>query len=374
MRFVFLSTFFPFRGGIAQFNALVYRELAKKNDVVAVTFKRQYPKLLFPGKTQYVTPEDTADKIPSDSWLDTINPFSYVVTAKKVRKLNPQVVLTKYWMTFFAPSLGFVLSRQSRFTKRIAILDNVIPHERRFFDHAFNRYFLNRNDGFIAMTEKVKNDLLYYLPDAKCLLIPHPIYDHFGVKLGRGEALKHLNITVKEDSRVLLFFGIIRDYKGLDLLIEALSLLDKRYVLIIAGEAYGDFKKYEKCMERFEVKERCFVFERYIGDEEVPYFFSAGDVCVLPYKSATQSGITGIAQHFELPVIATNVGGLAETISHNKTGLMVDHVNPTALAAQITYYFENQCRESFAANIHNQNKENNWGSFVKKLEAFVQEI
>jgi glycosyltransferase involved in cell wall biosynthesis len=267
-----------------------------------------------------------------------------------------------------------VLSRQSRFAKRIAILDNVIPHERRFFDHAFNRYFLNRNDGFIAMTEKVKNDLLSYIPDAKCMLIPHPIYNHFGARLAREEALRNLNITVKEDSRVLLFFGIIRDYKGLDVLIQALSLLDNRYVLIIAGEAYGDFKKYEKCMERFEVKERCFVFERYIGDEEVPNFFSAGDVCVLPYKSATQSGITGIAQHFELPVIATNVGGLAETIAHNKTGLIVDHVDPAELASQIGFYFDNQCRESFAVNIQNQNKENNWGSFVKKLEAFVQEI
>jgi len=374
MRFVFLSTFYPFRGGIAQFNALVYRELEKNNEVVAVTFKRQYPKLLFPGKTQYVTPEDTADKIPSFPWLDTINPFSYVSTAKKVRNLRPEVVITKYWMTFFGPSLGFVLSRQSRFAKRIAILDNVIPHERRFFDHAFNRYFLNRNDGFIAMTEKVKNDLLYYIPDAKCMLIPHPIYNHFGARLAREEALRNLNITVKEDSRVLLFFGIIRDYKGLDVLIEALSLLDNRYVLIIAGEAYGDFKKYEKCMERFEVKERCFVFERYIGDEEVPNFFSAGDVCVLPYKSATQSGITGIAQHFELPVIATKVGGLAETIAHNQTGLIVDHVDPAELASQIGFYFDNQCRESFAVNIQNQNKENNWGSFVKKLEAFVQEI
>ncbi|MFM7724628.1 MAG: hypothetical protein ACKO7O_07545 [Bacteroidota bacterium] len=155
MKIVFLSTFYPFRGGIAQFNALLFRVLEKEHEVKAFTFKRQYPGILFPGKTQLVTEEDTADPVPSKRILDSVNPLSYWKTARSIRSEKPDLVITKYWMTFFGPSLGFVLGRQSRFTKRIAILDNVIPHERRFFDHVFNRYFLRRNDGFIAMTERL---------------------------------------------------------------------------------------------------------------------------------------------------------------------------------------------------------------------------
>ena len=183
MRVLFLSTFYPFRGGIAQFNALLYRELEKENQVEAITFKRQYPEMLFPGKTQMVSKNDVADPIPTKRWLDSINPFSYFRTAQKVKNLKPDLIITKYWMTFFAPSLGFVLGFQSKKTIRIAILDNVIPHEKRFFDNVFNRYFLKRNDGFVVMSEKVQKDLLHYLPHAKNMLIPHPIYNQFGQKI-----------------------------------------------------------------------------------------------------------------------------------------------------------------------------------------------
>ena len=374
MRICFLSTFYPYRGGIAQFNALLYRQLEKNHELHAITFKRQYPSLLFPGKTQFVTSDDVADPIPSQRWLDTINPVSYINTARKIRNLKPDVVLTKYWMTFFAPSLGFVLSRQSRFSKRIAILDNVIPHERRFFDHAFNRYFLNRNDAFIAMTEKVKADLLSYLPDAKCLVIPHPVYNQFGPRLNREEALDALGLNQLKDKKILLFFGIIRDYKGLDVLIETLAKLDDSYHLIIAGEAYGDFKKYQRLMEQVQVTERCHVFERYIDDHEVPVFFSASDVCMLTYKSATQSGISGISQHFELPTIATNVGGLAESIEHGVTGYVVENVAPVEIADAVQQYMNSNAKPIFSANIAKQNQANGWESFAKTLMDFIHTI
>lgn len=374
MRICYLSTFYPYRGGIAQFNALLYRQLEKNHKVDAITFKRQYPSILFPGKTQFVTSDDVADPIPSQRWLDTVNPLSYIYTARKIRNLKPDVVLTKYWMTFFAPSLGFVLSRQSRFSKRIAILDNVIPHERRFFDHAFNRYFLNRNDAFIAMTEKVKADLLSYLPEAKCLVIPHPVYNQFGPRLNKEEALDALGLNQLKDKNVLLFFGIIRDYKGLDVLLETLTKLDDSYHLIIAGEAYGDFVKYTRMMEQWRISDRCHVFERYIDDHEVPYFFSASDVCMLTYKSATQSGISGISQHFELPTIATNVGGLAESIIPDQTGYVVANVDPIEISKTIEKYFIENKKEIFRRNIGIENKANSWESFSKTLLDFIDTI
>jgi glycosyltransferase involved in cell wall biosynthesis len=374
MKIVFLSTFYPFRGGIAQFNALIYREMEKENQVEAITFKRQYPDFLFPGKTQMVTAEDAADAIPSKRWLDTINPFTYISTARKVKQLQPDIIITKYWMTFFAPSLGFVLGLQSKKTLRISILDNVIPHEKRFFDNVFNRYFLKRNDGFIVMSEKVQKDLLYYLPDAKNLLIPHPIYNHFGEKLTKIQALKNLGIEQHADKKMLLYFGIIRDYKGLDLLLKSLNHLDESYFLIVAGEVYGSFDKYTAIIKENQLENRIALFNHYIDDAEVKNYFSAADVCVLSYKSATQSGITNISYHFELPIIATTVGGLAETILHEQTGLIVDEVSETAIAKQIQSYFENYNPIEFSKNIRQINEENSWENFVSKLLDFAKDL
>ncbi|NBX38773.1 MAG: glycosyltransferase [Flavobacteriia bacterium] len=374
MKVVYLSTFYPYRGGIAQFNALLFRAMEKHHEMHAVTFKRQYPNMLFPGKTQYVTQDDIADTVPAVRKLDSVNPLSYWTTAKYLRKQAPDLVLTKYWMTFFGPSLGFVLGRQSRFTKRIAVLDNVIPHEKRFFDNAFNRYFLRRNDGFIAMTEKVKEDLLSYVPHAKCVVIPHPVYNQFGTKVTREEALNQLNLGYLKDRKILLFFGIIRDYKGLDLLLDVMAALPKEYHLILAGESYGSFDGYAQQIEELSIGDRCHVFQRYISDGEVPWFFSAADVCMLTYKSATQSGITGIAQHFELPMIATHVGGLAETIQHGKTGLICRDRSPKSIADSVITYFEEGMRTSMSMELARENKNNTWEGFADKLLAFVKEL
>ena len=374
MKITFLSTFYPFRGGIAQFNALVYRALEKDNSLEAITFTRQYPNILFPGKTQLVGPEDQADVIPSKSWLDSINPFTYWTTGKRIKKNSPDLMITKYWMTFFAPSLGFVLGMQAKKTVRISILDNVIPHEKRFFDHWCNRYFLKRNDGFIVMSDKVKLDLLSYLPEAKYLHIPHPVYDHFGEKCSKIDALKKLNLENFADKKIVLFFGIIRDYKGLDLLLEAFSLLDDSFHLIVAGEVYGSFEKYDSIISEHQLKDKVSLFNNYIGDEEVKFFFSATDVGVLPYKSATQSGITSIANHFELPLIATNVGGLAETILHQKTGLIVDKVAPDALAEALASFFKSNQQIMFQSAIRQINTENTWEKFGVKLLEFYRQL
>ena len=374
MKIVFLSTFYPFRGGIAQFSAHLYREAEKKHDVEAVTFTRQYPKLLFPGKTQLVSKNDTADKIPSKRWLDSINPFTYISTARKIRNLHPDLIISRYWMSFFAPSFGWILGKQEKKTIRLAILDNVIPHERRFFDDAFNRFFINRNDGFIVMSEQVQKDLLFYLPKAKHILIPHPIYNHFGEKIPKTIALQKLGISECSGKKVLLFFGIIRDYKGLDILLNALSLLDETYILVIAGEVYGSFEKYTNIIKEKKLKKKVKLFNQYIDDSEVTNFFSAADVCVLPYRSATQSGITNISYHFEVPVISTNVGGLAETITHGRTGLIAEEVNEKALVKQIKNFYEIYNPKEFTQNIQLYNNENSWENYVNKMLVFAEEL
>jgi glycosyltransferase involved in cell wall biosynthesis len=371
MKIAFLSTFYPLRGGIAQFNALVYRVLEKEHKVKAFTFKRQYPTFLFPGKTQYVTKDDNADKIESFEILDTINPLSYLSSSKKIRDFKPDLIITKYWMTFFAPSLGFVLSKNKK-AVRISILDNVIPHEKRFFDTAFNRYFLSKNDGFVVMSDKVLNDLLSIKPNANYIRINHPVYNHFGDKIDTDIARKKLNIPT--DKKTLLFFGIIRDYKGLDLLIDAMNLLDESYQLIIAGEVYGTFDKYEAQIKNNNLAKNIHLFNQYISDDEVSTFFSASDVCVLPYKSATQSGITSIANHFLVPLIATDVGGLKETISHLKTGIIVEKPNSNLISNAIENYFETNAKGEFSKNIELENEENSWEKFCEKILAFYNEL
>lgn len=372
MKIAFLSTFYPFRGGIAQFNALLYREFEKENEVKAFTFKRQYPNFLFPGETQYVTKDDNADAIPSVECLDTINPFTFLSTAKNIRQFGPDLIITKYWMTFFGPALGGVLKRMNKNTKRISVLDNVIPHEKRFFDKGANRFFLKHNDGFIVMSDAVLKDLLSLKPDAKYLRVDHPVYDQFGAKKGRLEALASLNLS--ENKKYLLFFGFIRDYKGLDLLIESLTFLPEEYHLIVAGEVYGSFDKYDKFIESTGTSDRVHLFNQYISDAEVTNFFSAADVCVLPYKDATQSGITAISHHFELPIIATDVGGLKENTKHLKTGLIVEKPESRLIAKSIEQYFDENHKERMSENIAIEKAENSWENFAKKLLEFSKTL
>jgi glycosyltransferase involved in cell wall biosynthesis len=368
MRIAYLSTFYPFRGGIAQFNASLYREFEKQHEIKAFTFKRQYPDFLFPGKTQYVTNDENADPVPSLQLLDSINPITYLSTAKKIRAFNPDLLIMKYWMSFFGPSLGTVAKLMPKQTKVITILDNVIPHEKRFFDNAFTRYFLKQNDGFVAMSDTVRNDLLSLKPDAKYIKKEHPLYDHFGQKIAQTKARQQLKLF--SDKKTLLFFGFIRDYKGLDVLIKAFDLLDDSYQLVIAGETYGSFDIYWKLIGSLKNKKQVFVFNDYISDSQVPAFFSAADVCILPYKSATQSGITSIAYHFDMPLIATDVGGLKESIRHLKTGIIVDRCEPVAIALSIKNYFDNHLADNLVPGIQKLKEELSWKNFADSILEF----
>lgn len=368
-----LSTFFPLRGGIAQFNAALFRELEKNNDIEAVNFKRQYPNILFPGKTQYVTAEDkNADPIPSKQYLDSINPLNWLKTAKYIKKTKPKLLLVRFWLPFFGPCLGFISAFLKKNTRSIAILDNVIPHEKRFFDMPFLRYFLKRFDAFVLMSEQVKKDLLSIKPDAKYVFSPHPIYSHFGEQIDKKTAREKLNLDSKKNT--LLFFGFIRDYKGLDLLIEAFSHLSEDYQLVIAGESYGSFEKYKKQIAENKNKERIVTHIRYISDDEVPLFFCSADVCILPYKSATQSGITSIAYHFELPLIATDVGGLKEMVIDNLTGKIIDTANAKNIEMGIKDFFSNNQSLNFIENIKKEKEKLSWKTFADNLLKLYSEI
>jgi glycosyltransferase involved in cell wall biosynthesis len=374
VKFAYVSTFHPFRGGIAQFNARLMRELESGGHAVKpYTFTTQYPERLFPGKTQLVTAEDVADPINAPRVLSSIGPLSWLSAPGVIAKDLPDVLLMKYWMSFFGPSLGTVSGRlRKKGVKALTVLDNVIPHEKRFFDAAFTRYFLARNDGFIAMSDKVKADLLSLRPDANVILLPHPLYDHFGAPLPMAEARRILGIA--DDRKVSLFFGFIRDYKGLDLLIDALAKLPSDHVLVIAGEPYGDMTKYHEAIARHGLKDRVVDRIRYIADQEVPVFFSAADAVILPYKGATQSGITAIAYHFGTPVIATDVGGLKESVEHDRTGLIVDRPDSAAIAQAMARFHQDGKAAVYRGRIAELREELSWKRFADQLVAFASSL
>lgn len=371
MKIALLSVFYPYRGGIAQFGGMLYRALEVHNEVKAFNFKKQYPNFLFPGSSQFVSEADSADAIPSERSLNSTGPLSFHRTAQGIKSFHPDLLITQYWMTFFGPSLGAV-SKRMKGTRRIAILHNVIPHEKRFFDAPANRYFLKHNDGFVVMSDVVLKDLLSLKPDAKYLRIDHPVYSQFGESLEPTVAREKLGVPLGK--KVLLFFGIIRDYKGLDVLLQAFQGLPEDFHLLVAGECYGPFEKYEQLIKELALESRITLCTRYIEDREVSAFFSAADVCVLPYKSATQSGITAIAHHFNIPLIATDVGGLKETIIDGKSGLIVAQPEPEMLRSTILSYFENNMKIAMAAFIAAQKTDHSWENFAQKIVEFSESL
>ena len=262
MKIAILSCFYPYRGGISQFNACLYGELSKEHIVKAFNFSRQYPEFLFPGKTQYVTEDDEAVPVESESLLDTANPFSYLRAYRKIRDWKPDVLIVRYWMSYFAPSLGYITRRMRKHCKVISILDNVTPHEPHFFDAPLTRYFLEGSSGCVTMCDAVTRDLLALKPDARHIVIQHPLYSHFGERKDRIEAERRLGL--EHGKRNILFFGLIREYKGLDILLEAFRMLPDDYQLIIAGEPYGSFDKYQKIIDTLPGKDRIVMDLKYI--------------------------------------------------------------------------------------------------------------
>jgi glycosyltransferase involved in cell wall biosynthesis len=274
-------------------------------------------------------------------------------------------------MSYFAPSLGYITRKMKKHCKVISILDNVVPHEEHFFDTPLTRYFLKGSTGCVTLCEAVSKDLLALNPDAKYIVIQHPLYSHFGEKMERSKAEELLGL--ESGKKNILFFGLIRTYKGLDILLEAFGMLPEEYQLIIAGEPYGSYDKYQQIIDRLPNKDKIHASLKYIKDSEVSMYFSAADLAVLPYRSATQSGISSVSYHFEVPMIVTDVGGLKETIGDRGTGIVAPEGTPEAIRDEILRYFSDD--ETAARCIDNIRKEKerlSWKTFALKLIGFTE--
>lgn len=369
-KITFFSALPPFRGGIAQFSEQLRKSISKKRDVEAFTFQKQYPNVLFPGQSQF---EDKQAVFHFSRIVSTFRPWTYFYSLWKLKKSKGQVFITSYWMSFFGPMMGFWAKYLPEKTVKIALIHNLIPHEKRFFDGVFNRFFLRQYDGFVLLSDAVKMDVLAMKPDAETLVLKHPSYQQFGEKIDKRQAREILKVNPIK--KTLLFFGLIRDYKGLDLLLQSFSMLDNSFQLIIAGEVYGDRKQYDQLMLESKNQQIYFV-DQFIPSDDVKVYFSAADLCVLPYKSATQSGIKAMCDVFHLPALVSRVGGLHEEISDNENGFVIADSSVISLANQLTEIFSDSRLESVSQNIQNQleNKENEWDVFADSVLKFADMI
>ncbi|MEY3126109.1 MAG: hypothetical protein RL273_219 [Bacteroidota bacterium] len=367
---VFFSALPPYRGGISDFSELVVSAMEQQYDLKAFTFKKQYPNFLFPGKTQL-----SLNKL-SKSYpriVSGFNPLSYFSAVRQLKKSSPTIFITNYWMTFFAPMNVFFSKSFKKDCLKIAIIHNLIPHEKRFFDTFFNRIFVKSYDGFIVLSESVKKDLLAIDPSAKHCLLKHPSYNQFGEKIARKEAAAALGLDPTK--KILLFFGLIRNYKGLDLLLQAFSNLNKEFILLIAGEVYGDEINYTNLISKSKNKNIHFV-NKFIDEQDVKLYFSVADLCVLPYKSATQSGIQALANSFCLPVLISNVGGLAEDIVDEKNGFILHDINPLAIQNKIEEIFNENKLTLVKENLKLENLllNDTWTKFSDSLIQFCDTL
>ena len=320
-----------------------------------------------------MTADDEAVPVESESRLDTANPFSYGKTYRAIREWNPDILIVRYWMSYFAPSLGYITRKMKKHCKVISILDNVIPHEPHFFDAPLTKYFLKGSTGCITLCDAVSKDLLNLKKDVKYTVIQHPLYSHFGQKMSRETAEEKLGL--KKGRKNILFFGLIRTYKGLDILLEAFGRLPEDYQLIIAGEPYGSFDKYQEIIDRLPNKENVHTWLKYIKDSEVTDYFSAADIAVLPYRSATQSGISSVSYHFEVPMIVTDVGGLKETIGDRGTGIVAPDGKPETIANEIIRYFNDpEQKHGFIENIRLEKERLSWKTFANGLIEFTNTL
>lgn len=370
LKIAFLSVFYPFRGGIAQFGTELLKALEDEAEVKAFNFTTQYPGLLFPGKTQFVDESDEDPGFESPRLLSSVNPMSFGKTAKAIKKYNPDVLITSYWMPFFGPSLGTVCKKLKKSTLNISLVHNAIPHETRFGDHALANYYFKQQHGFVSLSDTVTGDLKTFVPSAKVMQRPHPLYAQFGEPQNKEQLKKKYGL--KETDKVLLFFGFIRKYKGLDLLLEALKDCDDNAKVLISGEVYGDFEEYQKIIDDNKLSDRIINRVGYVPDNVVGEVFSLADVCVLPYRSATQSGIASIAKYYQLPMVVTPVGELPNELVDGETGIVCESSKPIHIAQGV-----NRCIDSlneFSDNLKAEKDEHTWKNFAQELVAFARSI
>ena len=341
--------------------ARVYQ--AQGHDVKIYTFTVQYPSLLFPGKTQYVTTPPPAD-LHIERVLNNVNPLSWIDLGLRLRREAPDIVLMKYWTPFMAPSFGTVarIARSNGKTRVLCQIDNVEPHEHHIIDRPCNRYYLGGVDGFVYMSEQVHRELREYT-SAPAIFSPHPMFENFGERVERSVACEQLGLDPSK--RYLLFFGLIRDYKGLDMLLEAFETVENPDLrLLVAGEFYNDKEQYSEALDR--LGERVALHEGFVKDEDVKYYFSVTDALVLPYRTATQSGVTQIAYNFSVPMVVTNVGGLPEIVPDGRVGVVCEPTSES-IAVAINRLYDNGVLDRFAENFPEERKRFSWEEMCAKL-------
>lgn len=371
-KILILGTAYPFRGGLAAYNERLAEELQLTDDVEIFTFTVQYPGFLFPGKSQYST-DPPPQHLRIKRLINSMNPLNWLIVGRKIRKMKPDIIISKYWLPVMGPSLGTLLRLGKRGnTKVIAVLDNVVPHEKRPGDVAFTKYFLKPVDAFIAMSQSVLDDLRVFEPTKKASLIPHPIYDNYGTPISKAEARQRLQL--QPGKRYILFFGFIRQYKGLDLLLKAMA--DERMKkldihAIVAGEYYEDAAPYQQLLQELQLGDRVLMHTDFIPTEAVKNYFCAADLVVQPYKSATQSGISQIAYHFEKPMVVTRVGGLVEMVPDGVVGFQCDP-EPASIAAAIEKYFMDNREADMTAALQQEKLQYSWSRLAREIHTLAE--
>lgn len=369
MKIISLGPAHPYRGGLASFNDRLARQFSYEgHDIEIFTFSLQYPKLLFPGKSQF-TDGPPPEGLKISRIVNSINPLNWLKTGLRIKKLNPDILLIRFWLPFMGPCFGTIarLARSNGHTRVICIFDNVIPHEKRTGDKILTKYFIKSIDGAIVMSDTVRNDLKLFRESIPVILSPHPLFDNYGALVERTVALKSLNLN--SGNSYLLFFGFIRGYKGLDWLLEAFSdkrLRNRNIQLIIAGEFYEDSSPYKELITKNHLTDDVILHDHFIRDNEVPLYFSAADLVVQPYKTATQSGVTQIAYYFEKSMLVTNVGGLKEIVPDGKCGYVVKP-DPSAIAEAIIDFYDNKRKVKFEEGVRDEKMKFSWDKMTKAI-------
>lgn len=362
----------PYRGGIADTNEAMCRAFNRAgHNAQLVTFSVQYPNFLFPGKSQFSS-EIAPEGLVIHRWINSMNPFNWMLSARKINALNPDVVIIRYWLPMMGPCLGSIARLLKTSIKIIAITDNVIPHEKRLMDTTFTSYFMGGCHGFMALSSSVKKDL-ESLTEKPSSFFPHPINDQLGDLVERREARTRLGLDL--EGNYILFFGFVRKYKGLDLLMEAMAdprMKDANIQLIVAGEFYDDPADYLEQIKRLGLEDRVVLRNDFIPSEEVGNYFCAANLVTQTYRTATQSGITQMALHFEVPVLVTRVGGLDEFVKEGQTGLFAS-VEPDDIAENIVRFFHED-QDVYSEAIRNEKSRFSWDTFVEQFVLFSKEL
>jgi glycosyltransferase involved in cell wall biosynthesis len=368
MKIIIIGPAYPLRGGLSTFNHRLAKQFIDEgHDCSLVSFSLQYPSFLFPGSTQFST-EPQSDQITVHTMINSINPLNWVSVGKRLRKEKADVVVVRYWLPFMGPALGTILRsiRKNKHSRVICIADNIRPHEKRPGDVPFTKYFIRACDAFITMSEKVLADLKMFDSKKPARLVSHPLYDNFGEAIPKNEARKIL--ALQQEEKIILFFGFIRRYKGLDLLLAALAderIRKENIKLLIAGEFYEDEKLYLDLIKTHQLENQVILRTHFIPDNEVRNYLCSCDCVVQPYRSATQSGVTPLAYHFEKPMIVTNVGGLPSLVPHERSGLVCEP-EPKEIANSILRFY--QLGENyFIPHLREEKQKYSWKNLTKSI-------